>query len=62
VAFDQGRKRPGAARFENARQQWLVAVTQVFDIVNIEPGSLGLEDCSRHGAFLHVFCVMSPEA
>ena len=53
VAFDHGRERPRAARLVDARQQRLVAVAQVFDIVDVELGGLGFEDCSSgHGTFL----------
>ena len=61
MALDHGRKRPGAARLEDARQQRLVAVAQVLDIVDIELGGLGLEDCGVHGAFPSLSsCLMSP--
>jgi hypothetical protein len=61
VALDHGRKRPSAARLEDARQQRLVAVAQVLDIVDIELGGLGLEDGGVHGAFPSMSsCLMSP--
>ena len=41
------RERPRAARLVDARQQRLVAVAQVLDIVDVEFGGLGLEDCGR---------------
>ena len=48
VAFDQRRKRPLPARPEYAREQRLVAVTEVFDILHVELMGSGFEHCSRH--------------
>src|SRR5262249_38095472 len=48
VAFDQRRKRPLPARSEYAREQRLVAMTEVFDVLHVELMGSGFEDCSRH--------------
>src|SRR5262249_40389243 len=48
VAFDQRGKRPLPARPEYAREQRLVAVTEVFDVLHVELISSGSEHCSRH--------------
>src|SRR5499433_1484708 len=48
VAFDQRRKRPLPARSEYAREQRLVAMTEVFDVLHVELMGSGVEDCSRH--------------
>jgi hypothetical protein len=51
VALDQRRKRSLPARLEHAREQRLVAVAQVLDIVHVEfMGCFGIKDCSGHGA------------
>src|SRR6185437_6920224 len=52
VALDQRRKRPRAARAIDAREQRLVDVAQVFDVVDREVGALRLERRSVHGVFL----------
>ncbi len=49
VAFDQRRKRPLPARLEYAREQRLVAVADVFDVLHVELMGSGFEHCSRHG-------------
>src|SRR6516165_4560618 len=48
VAFDQRRKRPLPARPEYAREQRLVAVTEVFDVLHVEWIGSRVEHCSRH--------------
>src|SRR6516164_5695594 len=48
VAFDQRRKRSLPARPEYAREQRLVAVTEVFDVLHVEWIGSGFEHCSRH--------------
>src|SRR6516165_8853309 len=48
VAFDQCRKRPLPAGPEYAREQRLVAVTELFDILHVELMSSRFEHCSRH--------------
>ena len=49
MAFDQRRKRPLASRPEDARQQRLVAVAEIFDILDVELMRLGLEQRGGHG-------------
>src|SRR5262249_52842842 len=48
VAFDQSGKRPLPARPEYAREQRLVAVTEVFDVLHVEWIGSGFEHCRRH--------------
>src|SRR5262249_31854940 len=50
VAFDQRRKRPLPTRPEYAREQRVVAVTEVFDILHVEWIGSGFEHRSRHRA------------
>src|SRR5215470_8757497 len=52
VAFDQRRKRPLPARPEYAREQRLVAVTEVFDVLYVELMGSAFEHCSRHSRHL----------
>ncbi len=59
VHLDQRRKRPLAARTEHARQQRLVAVAKVLDVLDVElmwlrVEELGIADCSCHGGPLVV--------
>src|SRR5215510_9275468 len=49
VAFDQRRKRPLPARPEYAREQRLVAVAEILDVLHVEFMGLDVEGCSRHG-------------
>ena len=48
MAFDQRWKRPLPARPEYAREQRLIAVTEVFDVLHVELMGSGFEHCSRH--------------
>ena len=52
VAFDQSRKRPLPARLIHPRQQRLVAVAEIFDILDVEIGGFRFQGRGRHGRFL----------
>ena len=56
VALDQRRERPLAFRLEHAREQRLVAVAEVLDVLDVEVMRLcvkfGIQGCSRHGEHL----------
>jgi hypothetical protein len=49
VAFDQRREWPLPSRTEYTREQRLVAMAEVLDVLHVEFMGSGFEDCSRHG-------------
>src|SRR4030095_9259433 len=50
MALDQRRERTLAARLEHARQQGLVAMAEILDVLDIVfVGLWGIQNCCRHG-------------
>ena len=59
VQVDQRRERPVAARLEHARQQRLVAVAEIFDVLHVEFVGPGIDGFGIHGGALAEAAVMS---